>query len=297
MLQAPFLKAGDKIAITCPAKSLIKPMDDAIKLLSSWGLDVILGDTVHAKFHQFAGTDELRTQDFQRFIDDQDVKAIIAARGGYGSVRIIDQIDFSPLFTHPKWIIGFSDITVFHLHLQKMGLQSIHAQMPATIPDSTALGLESLRKALFGETLQYEIPAHPLNILGTCHGEIIGGNLSILISLLASKSDIDYRDKILFIEDVGEYLYAIDRMIRALDRAGKLAHLKGLVVGGFTELKDNDIPFGFSVEEIILEVVSKYNYPVVFNFPAGHIKDNCALRFGGEVRVKVGDFCELKFIK
>ncbi len=197
MLQAPFLKAGDKIAITCPAKSLIKPMDDAIKLLSSWGLNVILGDTVHAKFHQFAGNDELRAQDFQRFIDDQDVKAIIAARGGYGSVRIIDQIDFSPLLTHPKWIIGFSDITVFHLHLQKMGLQSIHAQMPATIPDSTALGLESLRKALFGETLQYEIPAHPLNIQGTCHGEIIGGNLSILISLLGSKSDIDYRDKIL----------------------------------------------------------------------------------------------------
>jgi muramoyltetrapeptide carboxypeptidase len=295
MLQAPFLKAGDKIAITCPAKSLIKPMDDAIKLLSSWGLNVILGDTVHAKFHQFAGNDELRAQDFQRFIDDQDVKAIIAARGGYGSVRIIDQIDFSPLLTHPKWIIGFSDITVFHLHLQKMGLQSIHAQMPATIPDSTALGLESLRKALFGETLQYEIPAHPLNIQGTCHGEIIGGNLSILISLLGSKSDIDYRDKILFIEDVGEYLYAIDRMIRALDRAGKLAHLKGLVVGGFTELKDNDIPFGFSVEEIILEVVSKYHYPVVFNFPAGHIKDNCALRLGGEVSINSSSHTHIKF--
>jgi muramoyltetrapeptide carboxypeptidase len=178
-----------------------------------------------------------------------------------------------------------------------MGLQSIHAQMPATIPDSTALGLESLRKALFGETLHYQIPAHPLNIQGTCYGEIIGGNLSILISLLASKSDIDYRGKILFIEDVGEYLYAIDRMIRALDRAGKLAHLKGLVVGGFTELKDNDIPFGFSVEEIILEVVSKYHYPVVFNFPAGHIQDNCALRLGGEVKIEIGDFCELKFIK
>ncbi|KHJ37022.1 putative murein peptide carboxypeptidase [Pedobacter glucosidilyticus] len=295
MLQAPFLKAGDKIAITCPAKSLIKPMDDAIKLLSSWGLDVILGDTIHAQFHQFAGTDELRAQDFQRFIDDQDIKAIIAARGGYGSVRIIDQIDFSPLLSHPKWIVGFSDITVFHMQLQKLGIQSIHGQMPATIPDSTALGLESLRKALFGEALQYEFPSHPLHIPGTCTGDLIGGNLSILISLLGSASDIDYRDKILFIEDVGEYLYAIDRMIRALDRAGKLSQLKGLLVGGFTDLKDNDIPFGFSVEEIIHAVVKKYDYPVAFNFPAGHIKDNCALRLGEEVRVEIGELCKLSF--
>lgn len=295
MLQAPFLKAGDKIAITCPAKSLIKPMDDAIELLSSWGLEVVLGDTVHAQFHQFAGTDELRAQDFQRFIDDQDIKAIIAARGGYGSVRIIDQIDFSSLLTHPKWIVGFSDITVFHMHLQKLGLQSIHGQMPATIPDSTTLGLESLRKALFGDALQYHLPSHPLNIQGNCEGELIGGNLSILISLLGSVSDIDFSGKILFIEDVGEYLYAIDRMIRALDRAGKLAHLKGLIVGGFTDLKDNDIHFGFSVEEIILDVVSKYNYPVVFNFPAGHIKDNGALKLGSKVKLEVGELGKLSF--
>lgn len=287
MIQPPYLKVGDKIAITCPAKTLRTSLTEAITLLESWGLKVVLGETINATFHQFSGTDDLRAKDMQRFIDDPEIKAIIAARGGYGCVRIVDLIDFTPLLTNPKWVIGFSDITVFHMHLQGIGLQSIHAQMPSTIPDSTSFGLETLRKALFGENLSYTFETNFTNIIGEATGELIGGNLSILISVLGSKSDLDYTDKILFIEDVGEYLYAIDRMMRTLDRAEKLAKLKGIIVGGFTDIKDNEIPFGFTAEEIIYKIVKKYNYPVAFGFPAGHLKDNCALVLGGEIKIKV----------
>lgn len=287
MIQPPYLKKGDKIAITCPAKTLRAPLTEAIALLESWGLEVTSGDTVNASFHQFSGTDELRAKDMQRFIDDPEIKAIIAARGGYGCVRIVDLVDFTSLLTSPKWIVGFSDITVFHGHLNKLGIQSIHGQMPATIPDSSANGLESLRKALFGEEITYPTAHHPLTIKGEIKGELIGGNLSILISVLGSKSDPEYDGKVLFIEDVGEHLYAIDRMMRALDRADKLAKLKGLIVGGFTNMKDDEqTPFGFSVEEIILDVVKKYGYPVTFGFPAGHVKDNWALRMGMEIEIE-----------
>ena len=287
MKQAPFLKKGDIIAITCPAKSLKTPMTDAIKLLESWGLKVVLGETINAVFHQFSGSDTLRTQDLQNFINDKNVKAIIAARGGYGCIRIVDEIDWTPLIENPKWLIGFSDITIFHLQLQQLGLQSLHGQMPSTIPDSSAQGLESLRKALFGETLAYEFENAPSNIKGETSGILIGGNLTLLLASLGSKSDIDYQDKILFIEDVGEHFYAIDRMLRTLDRAAKLAQLKGLIVGGFTDVKDNDIPFGFSIDEIILQIVSKYNYPVCFDFPAGHIKDNRTLILGREINLSI----------
>lgn len=285
MIQPPYLKAGDKIAITCPAKTLRAPLTQTIDLLQSWGLEVVLGETVDASFHQFSGTDELRAKDMQGFINNPEIKAIIAARGGYGCLRIVDAIDFTPLLTQPKWLIGFSDITVFHMQLQSMGIQSIHGQMPSTIPDSTDKGLESLRKALFGESVQYDFSGSVNNIPGYAEGILVGGNLSLLVALLNSTSDIDYTNKILFIEDIGEYLYAIDRLIRTLDRAGKLAKLLGLVVGGFTDLKDNEIPFGFTAEEIIYEVVKKYDYPVAFNFPAGHVKDNCALVMGAKIKM------------
>lgn len=279
MIQPPFLKKGDKIAITCPAKFPLVSMEQAIKLMESWGLEVIIGKTVTSQFHQFAGDDDFRAAEMQTFINDPSIKAIIAARGGYGSVRIIDKIDFSPLMEAPKWIVGFSDITVFHCHLNKLGLQTIHGQMPATIPDSTAAGVESLRKALFGEAIDYVFEnAEQLKALPP--SEVIGGNLSILLSVLGSNSDPDYDGKILFIEDVGEYYYSIDRMLRALDRAGKLKNLKGLIMGGFTAIKDNDIPFGFSIEEIVRDVVSKYAYPIVSGFPAGHIDDNWAVVLG-----------------
>jgi len=276
MIQPPYLKKGDKVAITCPAKFPSNAMDQAVELLKSWGFEVVIGKTVTSQFHQFAGDDEFRAQELQDFIDDNAIKAIFAARGGYGSIRIIDKIDFSNLLSHPKWIIGFSDITVFHCHLNRLGIQTIHGQMPANIPDSTAEGIESLRKSLTGEKIKY--PVNGLELFPKA--EIIGGNLSILLSVLGSESDPDYDGKILFIEDIDEYYYAIDRMLRALDRAGKLENLKGLIVGGFTSMKDNDIPFGFSVEEIIMGVVGQYNYPVIFDFPAGHIDNNWALVLG-----------------
>ncbi len=277
----PILKKGDKIAITCPAKKLPKPMDDAIALLQSWGLEVVLGETVNASYHQFAGDDELRAKDMQRFMDDDSIKAIIAARGGYGTVRIIDKLDFSGFASHPKWLVGFSDITVLHSHIHTTcSIQTIHGQMPVNIPDASAASLTMLKKALFGETIVYHIPTHPLNRLGKVSGVLTGGNLSLLVAVLGSVSDYDYTGKILFIEDVGEYLYSIDRMLRALDRAGKLKGLAALIVGGFTDVKDNDIPFGKTLPEIVMEIVEKYDYPVCFDFPAGHINDNQPLIFG-----------------
>ena len=289
-MQAPYLKRGDKIAITCPAKKLPHPMTDAIALLQSWGLEVVLGETVDASYHQFAGDDELRAKDMQRFIDDDSIRAIIAARGGYGTVRIIDKVDFSHFAENPKWIIGFSDITVLHAHLfTNYSAQTIHGQMPVNIPDASKHSLDTLRRTLFGEEFSYRFTSHTHNRSGKASGILVGGNLSLLISISGSVSDLDYDDKILFIEDVGEYLYAIDRMLRNLKRAGKLENLAGLIVGGFTELKDNDIPFGQTVPEIIMEVVKEYNFPVCFDFPAGHIPDNCSLILGKELNLVVNE--------
>ena len=284
----PFLKTGDKIAITCPAKKLPAPMNDAVKLLQSWGLEVVLGETVETSYHQFAGDDDLRARDLQRFIDDDSIKAIIAARGGYGTIRMIDKVDFSRFAQNPKWLVGFSDITILHTHLfANYNAQTIHGQMPVNIPDASAYSLETLRKALFGEELSYQFTSHDLNRSGETSGILIGGNLSLLVAVSGSVSDLDYTDKILFIEDVGEYLYAIDRMMRNLKRAGKLKHLKGFIVGSFTDVKDNDIPFGQTVPEIIMDVVKEYDYPVCFDFPAGHIPDNCSLVLGKMLNLKV----------
>ncbi|MCQ6961180.1 S66 peptidase family protein [Mucilaginibacter aquariorum] len=284
----PYLKKGDKVAITCPAKKLPIPMTDAVNLLTSWGLDVVLGDTVNASYHQFAGDDAFRAADMQHFIDDDDVKAIIAARGGYGTIRMIDMVDFSRLQTNPKWIVGFSDITLLHSHIiSNYNLPCIHGQMPLNIPDASAYSLETLRKTLFGEELSYKIDANRQNRIGDSSGILIGGNLSLLLAISGSVSDMDYSDKILFIEDVGEYLYAADRMLRALKRAGKLKNLAGLVVGGFTDMKDNDIPFGQTLPELIMDVVADYSYPVCFDFPAGHIPNNCSLVLGKTINLSV----------
>jgi len=284
----PYLKKGDKIAITCPAKKLPKPMTDAVVLLQSWGLEVVIGETLTAEYHQFAGDDDLRARDMQRFLDDDSIKAIIAARGGYGTVRIIDKLDFCRFAKNPKWLIGFSDITVLHAHIwANYGLQTVHGQMPVNVAEASATSLETLRKSLFGEDVRYDVEKHPLNRIGEASGTLVGGNLSLLISILGSISDYDYAGKVLFLEDVGEYLYSIDRMMRALKRAGKLGNLAGLIVGGFTESKDNDIPFGQNAEEIIAEVVREYSYPVCYGFPAGHISDNRALIFGHTINLTV----------
>lgn len=287
-INPPYLKKGDKIAITCPAKKLAAPMRDAVELLTSWGLEVVLGETVNASYHQFAGDDDLRAADMQRFVDDGSIKAIIAARGGYGTIRMIDKVDFGRFNTNPKWLVGFSDITVLHTHLHtNYNVQTIHGQMPVNIPDASAKSLESLRMALFGEDISYKHHTHELNRNGEADGVLIGGNLSLLIAVSGSVSDMDYTGKILFIEDVGEYLYAIDRMVRNLDRAGKLKKLAGLIVGGFSEVKDNEIPFGQTVPEIIMDVVKNYDYPVCFDFPAGHVPDNRSLILGRKLKMKI----------
>jgi muramoyltetrapeptide carboxypeptidase len=289
-INPPYLKKGDKIAITCPAKKLPKPMDDAVNLLQSWGLEIVLGETVGLSFHQFAGDDEQRAKDMQRFIDDDSIKAIIAARGGYGTIRMIDKVDFGNFARHPKWLVGFSDITILHAHLlSNYNIQTIHGQMPVNIPDASSKSLETLRKALFGEEFRYEFASLDNNQSGEAKGVLIGGNLSLLMAVSGSVSDMDYSGKILFIEDVGEYLYAIDRMIRTLDRAGKLKKLAGLIVGSFTEIKDNDIPFGQTVNQIIMDVVAGYGYPVCFDFPAGHVPDNRSLILGRNISLSVRD--------
>ena len=290
MRTPPYLKKGDTVAITCPAKKLPVPIEDAVRLLESWGLNVVLGETVHASWNQFAGTDKLRAADFQRFLDDHSVKAIFAARGGYGTIRIIDAIDFTEFEANPKWIIGFSDITILHSHIHTVyNTQSIHGQMPLTIPDGSRLSLETLRNALFNEPYEIEFESIVENRTGEGSGILTGGNLTLLQMMSGSVSEQDYKDKILFLEDVGEYLYSIDRMIISFKRAGILVGLKGLIVGGFTDLKDNDIPFGQTVEQIIMSHVEEYNYPVCFNFPAGHIEDNRALILGREVTFAVND--------
>lgn len=288
-IQPPYLKPGDTVAITCPAKKLLAPMTAAIGLLESWGLKVVLGETLTASYHQFAGDDAFRAADMQRFLDDDNVKAIIAARGGYGTIRMIDMLDFGRFSQRPKWIVGFSDITLLHTHiLTNYKIQSIHGQMPVNMSDSSTAALESLRKCLFGEPISYEVPPHRLNRTGEAEGILTGGNLSLLVAVSGSVSDLEYSDKILFIEDVGEYLYSVDRMMYALKRAGKLKHLRGLMVGSFSLMKDNDIPFGQNVEEIIAAVVAEYDYPLCFNFPAGHVPDNRAMMFGRCVNLSVG---------
>jgi muramoyltetrapeptide carboxypeptidase len=284
----PYLTIGDTVAITCPAKKLTRDILDAVTLLESWGLNVVLGETVKASWHQFAGTDELRASDMQRFLDDPNIKAIFAARGGYGTIRIIDRIDFSVFKKHPKWIIGFSDITVLHSHIQAVyKTESIHGQMPLTIPDGSSVSLETLKKALFNEALDYKYTSAVKNRSGEANAVLIGGNLTLLVMMAGSVSEQDYSEKILFLEDVGEYLYSLDRMMWNLKRSGKLTNLKGLIVGSFTEMKDNDIPFGQTAEQIIMEHVKEFDYPVCFNFPAGHINDNRALIFGRKVNILV----------
>lgn len=286
--QPPYLKKGDKIALVCPAKKLPKRIDHAIALLESWGLEVIIGESVYASHHQFAGTDALRTKDIQRFLDDPSIKAIISGRGGYGTIRIIDDLDFTAFNKNPKWIVGFSDITVLLSHLiAQCNSQCMHAQMPYTFEESTPEALLSLQKALFGQKQSYEFESKFKNRAGEANGILIGGNLTLLAMLQGSVSEMDFQGKILFIEDVGEHEYSIDRMLRMLKRAGKLSHLKGLIVGAFNEIEDEKISFGQTADEVIWDIVKEYNFPVCFNFPTGHINNNRSMVLGAEVNLKI----------
>lgn len=282
------LKKGDKVAIVTTARKIDKEdIAVAIQLFEDWGLKVVLGTTIGKVDRQFGGTDQERIADFQQQLDDPSVKAIWCARGGYGSVRVIDALDFTQFFKQPKWIIGFSDVTVFHSHLHNLGFNTLHAIMPITVEGNTMEAIKTLRKALFGEVISYEVAFSENNRLGEGTGVLVGGNLSMLYSLLGSPSAITTDGKILFIEDLDEYLYHVDRMMMNLKRNGYFKQLKGLIVGGMTKMNDNTIPFGKTAQEIILDVVSEYDFPVCFDFPAGHIDDNRALIFGDEVKLIV----------
>ena len=296
LIQPSYLKKGDKIAIVAPARKIsLEEIKSAIDILESWGLEVVLSKNLFKSDNQFSGTDNERADDLQTMLDDSSVKAIIIARGGYGTIRIIDKLDFTKFKQQPKWIVGYSDLTVLHSHIHNFRIETLHATMPINFTKNEA-ATESLRSALLGEQLKYETGAHQLNKKGICEGELIGGNLSLLYALTGSISDIDTRGKVLFIEDLDEYLYHIDRMMLNLKRSGKLSRLVGLVVGGMTDMKDNAIPFGKNAEEIILDAVKEYNYPVCFNFPAGHIDKNMAIYFGKKVKLKVEEKITLEFL-
>jgi muramoyltetrapeptide carboxypeptidase len=286
----PFLKPGDCIGIVAPARKIsAEELGPAINQLESWSLKVKLGKNIYSSHNQFAGTDEERTSDMQQMLNDDEVKAIISARGGYGSVRIIDKLDFTKFSKNPKWVAGFSDITVFHNHIQThLGIQTLHCTMPFNFGKDAA-STELLRKALLGDINEYIIGNQSLNKQGESTGILCGGNLSILYSLAGTQSDINTSGKILFLEDVDEYLYHIDRMMMQLKRSGKLDNLAGLIIGSFSDMKDNTIPFGKTIEQIILEAVEEYKYPVCFGFPAGHGLKNFPLYLGREYELMVDD--------
>jgi muramoyltetrapeptide carboxypeptidase len=282
------LKKGDTVAIVATARKIdASTLQSGIKLLESWGLNVILGKTIGKEQNQLAGADWQRATDFQELLDNPSVKAIWAAKGGYGTVRIVDRIDFSKFKENPKWIIGFSDVTVLHSHINQMGFETLHAMMAISAPSATTAAKESLRKALFGEQLSYTISHHAFNKLGQAQGALVGGNLSVLYSIQGSVSEVDLTNKILFLEDLDEYLYHIDRMMTNLKRNGSLKKLKGIIIGGMTSMNDNDIPWGKNALEIIQDIVKDLDIPVAYNFPAGHIKDNRALIFGANITLEV----------
>ena len=299
LIRPKYLKAGDRIAIVSPARKISPAeVEPAIRVFESWGLEVVLGDYLYAATNQFAGTDNERRSDLQQMLDDVTVRAIISSRGGYGSVRIVDQLDFKGFNENPKWIVGYSDATVFHSHIHsRFEIETLHATMPVNFSGKSLNdpSLISLKKALFGEPLNYQFPSHPLNRSGTAKGQIVGGNLSILYSLIGSPSDIDTSGKILFIEDLDEYLYHIDRMMMNLKRTGKLDRLAGLIVGGMTEMNDNEVPYGKNALEIIREAVEECDYPLCFNFPAGHNADNQALILGRNASLEIAETAALKF--
>ena len=278
------------IALACKVNfEILKP---AIAWMENvWGLKIILGESLTSEYHQFAGTDTIRANDFQTMLDNPEIKAIFSVRGGYGSSRLLDSIDFTAFQKQPKWVIGFSDITAVHCHIHTLNIESLHATMPKIfLQEGGEESLESLKKILFGEETNYKIEPHKLNRLGVGEGQIIGGNLAILIHVIGSKSDINYDGKILFLEDINEYLYNIDRMMIQLKRSGKLQNLAGLIVGSFSDCQDNQVPFGKTAYEIIEEAVADYDFPVCYGFPVGHEVDNWAIPCGRRLSLSVEEY-------
>ena len=293
MKRPPYLKQSDRIGLVSPARKISsQEVKSAVKLLQRWGLEPVFGRHIFSSHHQFGGSDAERASDVQEFLDDINVKGILSTRGGYGSVRIIDKLDFSKFKVHPKWLIGYSDITVFHSHIhQVLEIETIHATMPINFPNDfiESQTTTSLKQALFGELDSYHLSNCQILREGRANAPLVGGNLSMLYSLAGSESDINTAGKILFIEDLDEYLYHVDRMMMNLKRSGKLDNLKGIIVGGMNDMNDNAIPYGKSAKEIIWETVKEYNYPVIFDFPSGHIEPNIALYLGRDIDLQVSN--------
>lgn len=297
LVSPAFLKQGDTIGITAPAGYITRQeISSAIQKMESWGYKIRIGETIDKRDFTFGGTDEERGRDFQQMLDDPKIKAIMCARGGYGVVRIIDKLNWEKFKTKPKWIIGFSDVTVFHSHLNKnFGIASIHSKMCNSFPDDWSLAepiqvetIESIQWALSGKKMKYSAIPNQQNKLGVAEGILIGGNLKMLETLAGTKSDINTAGKILFVEDTGEYMYSVDRMFWNLKRTGKLSQLKGLIVGGFKIKVDEDSDdFGRTLQDVVLEKVKTYKYPVCFDFPVGHQRNNYALKCGVKHRLEI----------
>lgn len=288
----PYLKKGDTIGITCPAGYMqADQAQTCIETLQNWGFEVMVGKTLGSDSkNYFSGTDEERLNELQAMLDDKNIHAVLCGRGGYGMGRIIDKISFTKFKKNPKWIIGFSDITLLHSHLEKnYQIASLHAPMAAAFNDEGYKNeyIGSLHKAILGKKASYSIPSKPIDKLGNTTAKLVGGNLTLLANAIGTPSAIETKGKILFLEDIGEYLYGVDRMLHQLKRAGYFKKLAGLVIGGFTDMKDTTRPFGKSIEEIILEVVADASYPVCFDFPVSHSKENLALKIGAKYQFSI----------
>jgi muramoyltetrapeptide carboxypeptidase len=295
----PYLNPGDTIGIVCPAGFM--PFEKAlacIETLKAWGFRVVPGKTLGNQYHYFSGTDEQRCDDLQQMLDDENIDAILCGRGGYGTGRIIDKLDFSKFVKRPKWVIGFSDITVLHCHLfSNYKIASMHGPMAAAFNDGGFQNeyIQSLHEALLGKKADYKTVGNVLDQPGKAKGILVGGNLSLLVNLIGTPSDIQTKNKILFVEEVGEYIYAVDRMMYQLKRSGKLENLKGLIIGGFSDMKDTTLPFGQTVQEAIKDLVKDYKYPVCFDFPISHEKQNFAVKVGIKYKLNVAkNLVELK---
>ncbi len=291
MITSPVLNPKDKVGIIATAKRTEpEEIEPGLQTLKSWGLIPVVGANAFKTYGFLAGTDDQRAADLQLMLDDPEIRAIFFTKGGYGTLRIIDRIDWTKFRQKPKWLVGYSDITLLHSHVHNFGIQSLHAVMLQGYPKSTAESIESIRKVLFGDRLTYTFPSAPDNRLGEAViGQLIGGNLSMLFANIGSDSDIDTNGKILFIEDIDEYLYHYDRMLLSLKRAGKLAGLKAIILGSMVDIKESTIPFGRNERQMTLEHTAEYGYPVIFDFPAGHVSDNRALLLGAHVKIDTND--------
>jgi muramoyltetrapeptide carboxypeptidase len=295
----PYLKPGDTIGIVCPAGYMpFEKAQTCIETLTAWGFKVIPGKTLGNQFNYFSGTDKERLHDLQHMMDDKSIDAILCGRGGYGTGRIIDQLDFSKFMKHPKWIVGFSDITILENHLfANYKVASLHAPMAAAFNDGEFKNqyIQSLHDALIGKKADYQTKGNIMDQYGSEKGILVGGNLSLLVNAIGTSSDVKTKNKILFIEEIGEYIYSVDRMMYQLKRCGKLDQLRGLIIGRFSDMKDTTIPFGKNVEEVIKDLVKEYHYPVCFRFPVSHDKENYALKVGVKYKLKVQkDMVQLK---